>query len=96
MNRERQRELTGIGHGDFANFIGEGEQWRRSLNVFFSFLFFRFFLFYFNSKLKKRKKKREQNGVVSSICNGSTNWAVTELWIDKNWKLEDWIDKTES
>ena len=22
--------------------------------------------------------------------------AVTESWIDKNWKLEDWIDKTES
>ena len=21
---------------------------------------------------------------------------VTEPWIDKNWKLEDWIDKTES
>ena len=22
--------------------------------------------------------------------------AVMEPWIDKNWKLEDWIDKTES
>ena len=26
----------------------------------------------------------------------ATNWIVTEPCIEKNWKLEDWIDKTES
>ena len=65
------------------------------LFVCFFFFFSRFFLFSFNSELKKEKEK-EQNGGVSSISNGSTNWFVTEPWIDKNWKLEDWIDKTES
>ena len=24
------------------------------------------------------------------------NWGLTESCIDKNWKLDDWIDKTES
>ena len=37
-----------------------------------------------------------QNGVVSGVLTVATNWVVTESWIDKNWKLEDWIDKTES
>ena len=41
-------------------------------------------------------KKKMQNGVVSRVLTASTNWIVTESCIDKNWKLEDWIDKTES
>ena len=63
----------------------------------FFFFFSRFF--FFNSEFfikKEKEKKEEQNGVVLSISNGSTNWVVTKPWIDKNWKLEDWIDKTES
>jgi len=26
----------------------------------------------------------------------NSSWSLTESCIDKNWKLEDWIDKTES
>ena len=37
-----------------------------------------------------------QNDIVSGILTTATNWVVTETWIDKNWKLEDWIDKTET
>ena len=37
-----------------------------------------------------------QNGVVSVGLMAAINWVVTESYIDKNWKLEDWIDKTES
>ena len=37
-----------------------------------------------------------QNGVVSVVLTATTNSHVTEPSIDKNWKLEDWIDKTES
>ena len=84
-NEQRERELTGIGHGDFANFIGEGERWRRSLNVFFFFSDFSYFILILNL-LKKKKNK----------TNGNTNWVITEPWINKNWKLENWIDKTES
>ena len=52
--RERERELTGIGHGDFADFIGEGE--RRSLNVFF-FFFSDFSYFILILNLLKKKKQ---------------------------------------
>ena len=37
-----------------------------------------------------------QNGVVSGVLTAATNWVVTESCIDKNRKLEDLIDKTES
>ena len=37
-----------------------------------------------------------QNGVVLGVLMAATNWVVTEPWINKNWKLEDWIEKTES
>ena len=37
-----------------------------------------------------------QNIVVSMGLMTATNRNVTEPYIDKNWKLEDWIDKTES
>ena len=75
-----------------------------AVRILISFLFFFFFFFpdfsYFifiqNLKLKKEKKKKEQNSIVSSISNGNSNWVVTKPWIDKNWKLEDWIDKTKS
>ena len=30
------------------------------------------------------------------VLMANTNSYVTEFCIDKNWKLEDWIDKTES
>ena len=66
----------------------------RCLNFFFFFQ-----IFFFNSEFfikKEKEKEEEQNGVILSISNGSTNWVVTKPWIDKNWKLEDWIDKTES
>ena len=54
------------------------------------FFYYRFLLFSFNFKLKKKM----QNGVVLEVLTASTNWIVTESCIDKNWKLEDWIDKT--
>ena len=44
--------------------------------------------------LLKKKKHAKQHRFRST--NGSTNWVVMESWIDKNRKLEDWIDKTES
>ena len=65
--------------------------------VFFSFSFsfffpdFSYFLSITNFSLKKM-----QNGVVSMGLMAAINWVVTESYIDKNWKLEDWIDKTES
>ena len=34
-----------------------------------------------------------QNGVVLAGLTAATNWVVTELYIDKNWKLEDWNEK---
>ena len=37
-----------------------------------------------------------QNGVVSVGLTAATNRNITEPYIDKNWKLEDWIDKTKS
>ena len=37
-----------------------------------------------------------QNGVILRILTATINWVVTKSYIDKNWKLEDWIDKTES
>ena len=37
-----------------------------------------------------------QNYVVSGVLTAATNWIVTESYIDKNRKLEDLIDKTES
>ena len=37
-----------------------------------------------------------QNSVVLGFLTAATNWVVTESCIDKNLKLEDWIDKTES
>ena len=37
-----------------------------------------------------------QNGIVLGVLTATTNYIVTEPWIDKNWKLEDRIDKTES
>ena len=49
---------------------------------------FSYFLLILNKK--KNAKRHRFNG-----SNGSTNWVVTEPWIDKNWKLEDWIDKIE-
>ena len=37
-----------------------------------------------------------QNVVVSVGLTAATNRNVTKPYIDKNWKLENWIDKTES
>ena len=51
------------------------------------------FLFYFiNSKIKKKGKTTS----FLSEFNGSLNWILTEVWINKNWKLENWNDKIES
>ena len=59
-NEQRERELTGIGHGDFANFIGEGERWRRSLIYIYIYIFFfcwDFSYFILIPNLLKKKKK---------------------------------------
>ena len=37
-----------------------------------------------------------QNGVVLVGLTVATNINVTEPYIDKNWKLENWINKTKS
>ena len=37
-----------------------------------------------------------QNDVVLMGLTADTNRVVMEPYIDKNWKIEDWIDKTES
>ena len=37
-----------------------------------------------------------QNDVISVGLTIATNRVVTEPYIDKNWKIEDWIDKTKS
>ena len=37
-----------------------------------------------------------QNDVVVVGLTVVTNRNVTEPYIDKNWKLEDWIDKTKN
>ena len=37
-----------------------------------------------------------QNDVVLVGLTAVVTAAVTEPWIDKIWKLENWIDKTES
>ena len=37
-----------------------------------------------------------QNGIILVVLMVATNSHVTEPYIDKNWKLEDWIDKIES
>ena len=34
-----------------------------------------------------------QNGVISMGLMAATNKVVTEPYIDKNWKLEDWNEK---
>ena len=67
--------------------------WFQGKSSFPLIFFFKFFLFSFNSEFIK-KKTAKQCRFKSS--NGSTNWVITELWIDKNWKLENWIDKIES
>ena len=54
-------------------------------------LFYIFFLFGI-----KKKKKSLQNNFVLGVLMATINWVVTEPWIDKNWKLENWIDKIES
>ena len=51
--------------------------------------------FFFNNFGIKKKKKHMQNGVISMVLTAALI-ELTEPWIDKNWKLEDWIDETES
>ena len=76
------------------DFRGRGMTTSFPLNVFlFSFFFFLFSVFYrFFFKFWKKKKKKE-NGVVSVILMAAHNWGLIESYINKNWKLEDWIDK---
>ena len=38
-------------------------------------------------------KKEEKRTVTLIVAH---NWGLMKSCIDKNWKLEDWIDKTES
>ena len=62
--------------------------------VYFLFFIFIFSNFSFNFELKKKKPHAKWRRRVSLIA--IVTQAVTEPWIDKNWKLDDWIDKTES
>ena len=76
-NEHREKERTGIGHGDFADFIGEGEQRRRSLIYIYIYIIF-FFCWNFSYFIlipNLLKKKKKQNDVISSISTA----ALTEL-----------------
>ena len=64
--------------------------------MFFFFLFsvfYRFFFFNSEKRKKKKKERKKENGVVSVILMAAHNWGLIESYINKNWKLEDWIDK---
>ena len=37
-----------------------------------------------------------QNGAILEVLTAVTNWVLTESYIEKNWKLNDWNDKTKS
>ena len=50
--------------------------------TFFNFLLITKIIINFFFFLKKAK------------LNGSSNWYLTEYYVDKNWNLEDWNDKT--
>ena len=60
---------------------------------FFSFSFFLKKKKSFNYEIKKKKKPKQ--GRFEPLME-NTNRALTEGYIEKNWKLEDWNDKTES
>ena len=70
------------------------------LNVFFFYYYYYFlqiFLFFFKfQNLLIKKKKKNQNNIVLAQLTAAPNWVLTESCIDKNWKLENWNDKTES
>ena len=53
--------------------------------IFFFFFFSDFSYFLLISNLLKKKLAKQRR---FKSFNGSTNWVITELWIDKNWKLE--------
>ena len=55
--------------------------------------FFFFSDFSFNSELKKKKPHAKWLRLVGLM--ETVTETVMESWIDKNWKLEDWIDKIE-
>ena len=57
--------------------------------LFLFLFFFGIFLIFFYFWIKKKI----QNGVVSMGLTAATNRNVTEPYIDKNWKLEDWNEK---
>ena len=58
---------------------------------FLSFFFFTdFFLI---PKLKKNNNNKKKNKKLKMAAH---NWGLTESYFDRNWKLEVWIDKTES
>ena len=88
----RYVRLTEVRYGSWAeneqresfHGIGHGD-FVVPLMFFFFFSDFSYFILILNLlKIKKNK------------TNGNTNWVITEPWINKNWKLENWIDKTES
>ena len=99
VERERRRRRG----AEFGIEVGEVDvgvpetvtELKKTVFFSFSFSFFsRFFLFSFNYQFFFKKKM--QNGVVSMGLMAAINWVVMEPYIDKNWKSEDWIDKTES
>ena len=51
------------------------------------------FFFYFNSNFFLNKRK---NSAILVTLMAAHNWGLTKSCIDKNWKWEDWIEKTES
>ena len=64
------------------------EDWKDlPVPFFFSQAFFFNFLLITKIIFKKKKKAK---------FNGSSNWDLTKYYIDKNWNLEEWNDKTQS
>ena len=68
--------------------------WFRGTMFPLKFFFLDYFILILNLYIKKKQKK--QNGVVLGVLTTTTNWVVMEPCIEKNWKLEDRIDKTKS
>ena len=62
---------------------------------YFIFIFNNSFFFLLIPKFMT-KKEEAKNDVVLAHLMAASNWSLTKYWIDNNWKLEDWNDKTES
>ena len=64
--------------------------WYTSFGFFFFFLITAIYFLLIQKFIKQKKK------VILAHLTVADNWNLTEYWINNNWKLDDWNDKTES